>query len=117
MNNLLQNMKSGFANVKELFGIFLSDDDDIVDSYDMYINSNDRGLSETAKQLKIIEQEQENNRLDLLELKSKSKKIVQKKELKKNLKSETEIKPTKSNRSSQKKRTGDDHIKDKQPEK
>ena len=120
-NNLLQNMKSGFANVKELFGIFLSDDGDIVDTYDLYINSSDRSLAETAKQLKIIEEEQEASRLSLLGSKEKSisKKRPSSKELKKNFKSENKVskeKTTKS-RSSHRKRTGDDHILDKQPEK
>ena len=119
MNNLLQNMKSGFANVKELFGIFLSDDGDTVDTYDLYINSSDRSLAETAKQLKILEEEQEANRLTLFGSKEKtiSKKRPSSKDLKKNLKSETKVVNSIKSRSSHRKKTGDDHILDKQPEK
>ena len=54
-------MKSGFANIKELFGIILSVDD-TNEGYDLYINSKDSNISETAQLLKNIEQEQEQNR-------------------------------------------------------
>lgn len=65
MNHILQNMKSGFANMKELFGIFLSNDDNNEDGYDIYINSEDLDVSKTAQELKEIEQEQETKRLSL----------------------------------------------------
>ena len=103
--------------MKELFGIFLSDDNDVVDTYDLYINSSDKNLAQTAIQLKTIEEDQESKRLALFESKIVKRKILQKNDIKKNIKTETNINVSKTSRSSHKKKTGDDHIKDKQPEK
>ena len=72
MNSLLQNVKSGFASIKELFGIFLSDEKDETNNYDLYINSSDSSLSQTAQELKTLEEEQETKRLSLFnEVKTK----------------------------------------------
>lgn len=58
MNHILQNVKSGFANMKELVGIFLSVNENS-DGYDVYINGNDVELSKIAKVLKDSEEKQE----------------------------------------------------------
>ena len=68
MSNIIQNMKSGFANMKELFGIMLSDDTN-EDNYDLYINGQDTALAQTAQELKDIEEEQEKKRLSLFGIK------------------------------------------------
>lgn len=57
----MQNVKTGLANIKEILGIMLSDDTSN-DGYDFYINSNDSGISETAKLLKSLETQQEEKR-------------------------------------------------------
>ncbi len=57
----MQNVKTGLANIKEILGIMLSDDTSN-DGYDFYINSNDAGISETAKLLKSLETQQEEKR-------------------------------------------------------
>ena len=48
MINIIQNMKSGFANMKELFGIMLSDDTN-ENNYDLYINGQNATLAKTAQ--------------------------------------------------------------------
>lgn len=63
MNIIIQNIKSGFANIKELFGVMLSNDYNNED-YDLYINSSNPDISETAQLLKNIEDEQEKKRFD-----------------------------------------------------
>lgn len=79
MNNILQNMKSGFANIKEIFGIILSDDD-TNEGYDLYINSSNADIAQTAQLLKNIENEQEQKRFSLFTAKTV------KKDVKKNFK-------------------------------
>ena len=69
--NILQNVKSGFANFKELFGILLSDEKEEENNYDLYINGDDRSLALVAKELKEIEEEQETKRLSLFGIKNK----------------------------------------------
>lgn len=64
MNNIIQNMKSGFASIKELFGIILSDDND-TEGYDLYINSTNVDIAQTAQMLQNIENEQEQKRFSL----------------------------------------------------
>lgn len=64
MNNIIQNMKSGFANIKELFGIILSDYNDN-EGYDLYISSTDVDIAQTAQMLQNIEKEQEQKRFSL----------------------------------------------------
>lgn len=54
--NLLQNMKSGFANFKDLFKIFLENNEE--NDYNIYINSSDFELSKTAQELFNAEQSQ-----------------------------------------------------------
>lgn len=72
MNHIFQNMKSGFANMKELFGIFLSVDDyGDDDCYSKYINSNDSNLSQTALLLKEDETNRENRILNIFTTKRK----------------------------------------------
>lgn len=63
-----QNVKSGFASIKELFGIFLSDDTHS-DGYDFYINNKNEDIAKTAQILKSIEQEQESKRMNLYSVK------------------------------------------------
>lgn len=57
----MPNVKTVLTNIKEIFGIMLSDDTSN-DGYDFYINSNDAGISETAKLLKSLEIQQEEKR-------------------------------------------------------
>lgn len=66
MNHILQNVKLGFDNMKELFGIFLSNDDYSENNYDLYINSADLNIAKTAQELKKIEEIQESKRLSIL---------------------------------------------------
>ncbi len=56
---LLQNVKSGFANFKDLFKIFLENSDE--DNYDIYINGSDLETSKIAQELLNAEQSQEFN--------------------------------------------------------
>lgn len=108
MNHILQNVKSGFANMKELVGIFLSVDHDSDDGYSVYINSEDAEISQIAQELKNIEEKQESSRLSLFANKS------EKKVSKKKLNSE----PSSKNSSSQKIISSKKHIRDdKEPEK
>lgn len=72
MSNIIQNVKSGFATLKELFGIFLNDDANI-EGYDIYINSSNKDLSETAQVLKQLEEEQETKRFSFLNSKPSKK--------------------------------------------
>ena len=81
MSNFIQNVKSGFANMKELLGIILSDDTNN-DGYDLYINSTDTNLAKTAQLLKQLEEEQESKRFSLFTK-------TQKKDSKKNFKTVT----------------------------
>ena len=76
-------MKSGFANIKDLFGIILNDDAQN-EGYDLYINSTDESISETAQMLKQIEEEQESKRFSIFSPKQP------KKVSKKNFKSDIE---------------------------
>lgn len=90
MSNIIQNMKSGFANIKELFGIILSDDTNN-QGYDLYINSSDEGISETAQMLKQLEEEQESKRFSIFSTKQP------KKDSKKKFKSDVEKKQSSRN--------------------
>lgn len=101
MNHILQNVKSGFANMKELFGIFISVDENS-DGYDLYINSKDTELSQIAGELKCIEQQQESKRFSLLSDKQP------KRSTKKNFKSS----PSAKGKSSHKKILNDEHIRE-----
>ena len=65
MSNIIQNVKSGFANIKELFGIILSDEHNN-EGYDLYINSSDEDISKIAQTLKKLEEEQESKRFAIL---------------------------------------------------
>lgn len=72
MSNIIQNVKSGFANIKELFGIILSDDTNN-EGYDLYINSSDENIAETAQMLKQLEEEQESKRFSIFSTKQPKK--------------------------------------------
>lgn len=72
MNHILQNVKSGFANMKELVGLFLSVDENS-DGYDRYINGNDMELSQIARELKTSEEKQETRIFSFFTDKSQSK--------------------------------------------
>ena len=64
-----QNLKSGFANIKELFLAMLGDENsDIENNYDVYINSRDSSIAKAALRLKQIEAEQERKRLSIFTL-------------------------------------------------
>lgn len=91
MNHILQNVKSGFANMSELFGIFLSVDENS-DGYDLYINGKDAELSQIAEELKVAEEQQESNRLSLFT--TKKQKTSDTKVAKKNFKSSPSAKGT-----------------------
>ena len=60
MNHILQNVKSGFANMKELFGIFISVDENS-DGYDLYINSKDTELSQPKRSTKSTKKNYKSN--------------------------------------------------------
>lgn len=92
MNHILQNVKSGFANMSELFGIFLSVDENS-DGYDLYINSKDVELSQIAEELKLAEEQQESKRLSLFTAK-KQRTSSNAKVAKKNFKSSPSAKST-----------------------
>ena len=83
-------MKSGFANIKELFGIILSDDVNN-EGYDLYINSSDENIAETAQMLKQLEEEQESKRFSIFSTKQP------KKDSKKKFKSDVEKKQSSRN--------------------
>ena len=60
----MQNLKSSFANMKELLKVMLSDDSTKeINNYDLYINGKDQVVAETAKRLKTIEEMQEEKRM------------------------------------------------------
>ena len=103
MNHILQNMKSGFANMKELFGIFLSVDE-TRSVFDLYINGNDTELSQIAIVLKDSEEKQETKRFSFFNDKPSSN--TSRKSSKKNFKPNTSTK----NNSSHTKISNDDHI-------
>lgn len=104
MNHILQNVKLGFANMKELVGIFLSVDENS-DSYDRYINGNDMELSQIARELKASEEKQETRIFSFFTDKSQSK---SRKNTKKNFKSS----PSTKNHSSHKEVSIDEHIRE-----
>lgn len=87
MNNIIQNAKSGFANIKELFKMITSTDDLSHETYDIYINSTDTAIAETAKILKEIERDQEEKRLSIF-LEKVTKKRISKKTKPENSKEE-----------------------------
>lgn len=64
MNKIIQNMKSGFANIKATIEIMLSVDNSS-ENYDIYINSKNEDISQTAILLKNFEEEQESKRLSI----------------------------------------------------
>lgn len=88
MKTILQSVKSGFSNIKEIFEIFLSDNDNN-EGYDLYINSSDQDIAKTAKLLQILEPEQEQKRFSLFSTNKDSKK-----EIKKNFKPLTSVPKT-----------------------
>ena len=104
MNHILQNVKSGFANMTEIFGIFLSVNDDS-DGYDLYINSKDPELSQTARVLKDSEEKQEAKRFSIF-TDSRPKRSTR--STKKNFKSS----PSAKGKSSHKKISNDEHIRE-----
>lgn len=77
MKTILQSVKSGFSNIKEIFEIFLSDNDNN-EGYDLYINSSDQDIAKTAKLLQILEPEQEQKRFSLFSTNKESKKEIKK---------------------------------------
>ena len=82
MNHIFQNMKSGFANMKELFGIFLSVDDySDDDCYSKYINSNDSNLSKQASLLKEDEINRDNRLSNVFTTKRRKKESSIKKKI------------------------------------
>lgn len=105
MSNIIQNVKSGFANIKELLGIFLNDDANN-EGYDLYINSSNETLSQTAQLLKQLEEKQESERFSIFNSKQ------QKKDSKKNFKTKLEKKGASPNTIS-----SDVHLLEKEPEK
>jgi len=105
MSNIIQNMKSGFANMKELFEIMLNDDANN-EGYDSYINSSNEGLSQTAQVLKQLEEEQEFRRFSIFSSKQP------KKDSKKKFKSDLE-----ENKASQNIILSDVILENKEPEK
>ncbi len=88
MNHILQNVKSGFANMRELVGIFLSVNENS-DGYDVYINGNDVELSKIAKVLKDSEEKQESQTYSFF---ADSHQRKSRKNTKKNFKSSTSTK-------------------------
>lgn len=104
MNHILQNVKSGFANMKELVGIFLSVDENS-DGYDIYINGNDMELSQIARVLKDSEEKQETRIFSFFTDNRQSK---SRKNTKKNFKSN----PSTKNNSSHKEVSSDKHIRE-----
>ena len=104
MSHILQNVKSGFANMKELFGIFISVDENS-DGYDLYINSKDTELSQIAGELKSIELQQESKRFSILADKQPKRST---RTTKKNFKSS----PSDKNGASHKKISNDEHIRE-----
>ena len=64
MNKLIQNMKMGFDNIKELIGIFINDESNDQD-YNIYLNSENSELAKTAMLLQSLEHEQEEKRFSL----------------------------------------------------
>ncbi|MCI8362062.1 MAG: hypothetical protein HFJ41_02810 [Clostridia bacterium] len=104
MNHILQNVKSGFANMKELFGIFISVDENS-DGYDLYINSKDTELSQIAKVLKDSEEKQEAKRFSVFTDKQPKRNT---KSTKKNFKSS----PSDQGKASHKKISNDEHIRE-----
>lgn len=70
---IFQNLKSGFANIKELLSTMLGDETSgIENNYDVYINSRDVAIARTARELKQIEEEQETKRLSIFTLNKRS---------------------------------------------
>lgn len=106
MSHILQNVKSGFANMSELLGIFLSIDENN-DGYDLYINSEDTELSQIAEELKMVEEQQESNRLSLFTAK-KQRTNSNAKTTKKNFKSNPLVKSSPSIKNISK----DEHIRE-----
>ena len=76
MSSIIQNVKSGFANMKELFRILLSDDIEKND-YDSYINGNDKDLAQTAQELKELEEKQEAKRLSFFNRRRSAKRAAE----------------------------------------
>ena len=79
MSNIIQNVKSGFANIKEILGIILNDDANN-EGYDLYINSSNENISRTAQVLKQLEEKQESERFSIFS--SKQQKKISKKNFK-----------------------------------
>lgn len=73
MSNIIQNVKLGFANIIEVVNIFISDDTNDSEGYDLYINGKDEEIAEKARELKQIEKQQENARISMFEFKPKTK--------------------------------------------
>ena len=69
MKKIMQNMKSGFDNIKELIGIFIDDESSNTEGYDIYMNSSDTELAQTAMLLQNLEHEQEEKRFSLFNTK------------------------------------------------
>lgn len=78
MNKIMQNIKSGFGNIKELIGIFIDDEDSNQEGYDIYMNSSDMELAHTAMLLQSLEHEQEKKRFSLFKTKESKKQQVKK---------------------------------------
>lgn len=77
MKTILQSVKSGFSSIKEIFGIILSDED-CNEGYDLYINSSNEEIAQTAQLLKSLENQQEEKRFSLFSTNKESKKEIKK---------------------------------------
>lgn len=78
MNKIIQNMKLGFDNIKELIGIFIDDESSNPEGYDTYMNSSNTELAQTAMLLQSLEYEQEEKRFSLFKTKEAKKHQVKK---------------------------------------
>ncbi len=78
MNKIIQNMKSGFDNIRELIELFIDDGNSNQEGYNIYMNSSDIELAQTAKILQSLEYEQEQKRFSLFKTKEPKKHQVKK---------------------------------------
>lgn len=77
MNKIIQNIKTGFDNVRELIGIFINDESND-QGYNIYLNSENVELAKTAMLLQSLESEQEEKRFSLFKTKVSKKTQVKK---------------------------------------
>lgn len=111
MSNIIQNVKLGFANIIEVVNIFISDDTNDSEGYDLYINGKDEEIAKKARELQQIEKQQENARISMFEFKPKAK-------TKSNSNSKKKYESTNvTKKESSRRITSDEKILDKEPEK